>query len=102
VIVISLIAEVRPFNLILTVLPQTWYFRFLFLSALLAFLFGFCCVYSGKAILGLYLKMEMDPVLLVAVALRYPLFRVPTQSPDYLMATETRFWCFHFCFDITT
>lgn len=92
VIVLSLIAEVliiqpNPYELY----AQTWHGFFL---GLMAFLFGFCCVFSGKEFWGFILKWRWV-LILVAVALyaiRFLKFQL--QSPDYLMATETCFWVF--------
>lgn len=70
---------------------MTWHGFFL---GLLAFLFGFCCVYSGKEFWSLILKGRWV-LLVISIALyavRLLVFELA--APHYLLAIESCFWVF--------
>lgn len=92
IIILSVIAEVlivRPVTY--EMYAQTWHGFFI---GFVAFLFGFCCVYSGKGFWDLIMKWRF--VLLVGSIVLYTtrLVLFDLKSPDFLMATETCFWIF--------
>jgi peptidoglycan/LPS O-acetylase OafA/YrhL len=70
---------------------QTWHG---FFNGLLAFLFGFLLVYSGKEFWQTVLKWRWLYVALAAVlyGIRYVIFA--TEAPGYLMALESNCWIF--------
>ncbi|KYG85839.1 acyltransferase [Roseivirga seohaensis] len=92
VIVLSLTAEViivqpNPYELY----AQTWHGFFL---GLLAFLFGFCCVYSGKEFWGFILKWRWLLILAAAALYTVRILELQPQIQNYLVAAETCFWVF--------
>lgn len=65
-----------------------------FWLGLVAFLVGFCCVYSGSTFWNTVTKGRWVLLILAAglYAIRLLLFEL--KSPDYLMAIESNFWIF--------
>jgi peptidoglycan/LPS O-acetylase OafA/YrhL len=92
IIIAGLIAEViivKPVTYELY--AQTWHGFFLGLTA---FLFGFCCVYSGKAFWDFILKWRFGLLIVSIILYAVRLMYFDLKSPDYLLATETCFWVF--------
>lgn len=70
---------------------MTWHGFYL---GLLAFFFGFCCVFSGNAFWQMLLKYRW--VLLSGALILYSIrvMEFSLKAPDYMMAIESNFWIY--------
>ncbi|ASV30720.1 acyltransferase family protein [Maribacter cobaltidurans] len=86
-IIETVVVKPQPFAMY----AQTWHGFFL---GLLAFLFGFLFVYSGKTFWQTVLKWRWLYIGLAAVLFGIRYFIYATEAPGYLMAIESNCWIF--------
>ena len=65
-----------------------------FVLGLLAFFFGFCCVYSGEVFWQMLLKWKWFFLSLALIVFLIRLIQFQLKSPNYLMAVESNLWIF--------
>lgn len=65
-----------------------------FLLGLLAFLFGFCCIYSGIAFWQTILKWRWLFLVIAVILFLVRLMEFQLKAPSYLIAIESNFWIF--------
>ena len=70
---------------------MTWHGFFL---GLLAFFFGFCCVFSGNPFWRIVLKWRWLSFSGAVILYLIRVIEFTLKAPDYLMAIESNFWIF--------